>query len=77
MSRLSATGTLCKGMPTATKNLYVLSCIESRDRGISDTVTKDPGKREPKQLECSMDFSRSKGGWPNVTYPLPKIKVFR
>jgi hypothetical protein len=57
MSELSETGTLCKGMPASTSNLYVLSCIGPRYRGMSDTTSEDLGKEEPKQSECSVDFS--------------------
>jgi hypothetical protein len=49
------------GMSTVTNDLYVLSRIGSQDRGMSDTISKDPGKEEPEQSECSMDFNRSKG----------------
>jgi hypothetical protein len=68
MSQLSATGTLCTRIPTAASDLYVLSHIGSRDRGMSDTISQDPGKEEPKQPKCSMDFSRSKGGWMKHQY---------
>jgi hypothetical protein len=68
MSQISATKTLHMGISTATNNLYVLSCIGSRDRGMSDTISKDPGKEEPEQSKCSMYFSRSKGGWTKPQY---------
>ena len=61
MSQLSATRTLGMGMSTATNDLYVLLRIGSQDRGMSGTISKDPGKEEPEQSECSMDFSQSKG----------------
>jgi hypothetical protein len=35
---------------------------------MSDTISKDPEKEELEQLECSMDFSRSKGGWTKHQY---------
>jgi hypothetical protein len=38
---------------------------------MSDTISKDPGKEEPEQLECSMDFIRSKGGWKEHQYSHP------
>jgi hypothetical protein len=57
MSQLSTIGRLCTGMPLAASDLYVLSRIGSRDRGMSNNISKDPGKEEPEQLECLMDFS--------------------
>jgi len=71
MSQLSATGTLWKGIPTTASNLYVLSCIGSQDRGMPDTVSKDPGKKEPEQPECSMDFIQRKGGWMKYQHSHP------
>jgi hypothetical protein len=47
MSQLSATGTLCTGMPTTANKLYVLSRIGPRDKGMPDTISKDTGKEEP------------------------------
>jgi hypothetical protein len=61
MSQLSATGTLCMGMSTSTSNLYVLSRIRPRYRGMPDTTSKDSRKEEPEQSECPVDFNRSKG----------------
>jgi hypothetical protein len=56
MSQLSTTETLCKGMSTSTNNLYVLSRIKSRHRRMFDTTSKVPGKEEPEQPECLVDF---------------------
>jgi hypothetical protein len=61
MSQLSATRTLCTRMSNAANDLYVLSRIGPRDRGMSDPISKYLGKEEPKQSECSMDFNQRKG----------------
>jgi hypothetical protein len=68
MSQLSATGALCTRMHTAASELYVLLHIRSLDRGMPETISKDPGKEEPGQSKCSMDFSRHKGGWMEHQY---------
>jgi hypothetical protein len=61
MSQLSTTKTLCMGMSTPTSNLYVLSHIGPRYRGMSYTTSEYSGKEEPEQSECSVDFNRNKG----------------
>jgi hypothetical protein len=61
MSQLSTTGTLCKGMPTSTSNLNVLSHIRSRHERMSNTISKDLGKEEPEQLKCPVDLYRING----------------
>jgi hypothetical protein len=36
-----------------------------------DTVRKDPGKKEPEQPECLMDFIRRNGGWMKYQHSHP------
>jgi hypothetical protein len=45
----STTKTLCMGIPTVANDLYVMSHIEPRYKGKSDTTSKYSGKEEPKQ----------------------------
>jgi hypothetical protein len=48
MSQLPATRTLSMGVSTATNDLYVLSHIGPRYRGMFDITYKDIGKKESK-----------------------------
>jgi hypothetical protein len=72
--QLPTTRTLCKGMYTSTSDMYVLSRSRSRHTRLFDTLREDPRKKEPKQIECPVDFYKIRGQWEEHPYIHSRIQ---